>query len=158
MTTALRSYERPTPVRAPRPEPRRRPQEHLRTVERPVRPVRRLRPTIVGALVVCVVFGALLAAAVFQSMLVTGQDHLDDTNRQIAAEERALQADRARLAAAQSPERLAVEAARLGMVEPTGRDWVQSGPGSTVDDATDATTSELAAPAGGDTEGTTETR
>ena len=157
MTTALRSYERPAPVRAPRPAPRRRPQEHLRTVERPAR---RIRPAIVGALVVCVVLGALLAAAVFQSMLVTGQDHLDETNRRIAAEERALQTDRARLAAAQSPERLAVEAARLGMVEPAGRDWVQTGPGATVDPTSDRTpqTSELAAPAGGDTEGTTEAR
>lgn len=140
MTTALRAT-RPAPAPAPAPIA----DQHLRVVRRPVGRGRRLA---IGALVVVVVFGSLLCAAVFQAMLVTGQDHLDDTRREIAETQQALQRERARLAAVQSPEHLALEAARLGMVPPPGRDWVQAAPSDGVDPAEGSGGAELAAPPG----------
>lgn len=165
LRTAGRPTPRPTarqtPRQAPRPAPARRPApRHLRVVEAPAHRGRRIA---IGALVVLVVFGALLSAAVVQSMLVTGQDRIDTTNREIEVAERALQRERAELATAESPEQLALAAARIGMVTPGERDWIpadSTGP-STVGDGTStdgATTSELAAPAGDGTDTTDGTR
>ncbi|MBX3313630.1 MAG: hypothetical protein KF906_04850 [Actinobacteria bacterium] len=155
MTTALRSTRpapAPVPTRAPRPAPRRRSGDHLQVVRPSIGRGRRL---VIGVLVVGVVFGSLLCAAVFQAMLVTGQDHLDDTRREISEIQQELQRDRASLATVQSPEHLALEAARLGMVDPAGRDWIQVDSGVTTSDAADGTAatgtgdgSELAAPPG----------
>lgn len=157
MTSPLRSTRTapaPVPTRAPRQASRRRSTEHLRVVQPAGRRGHRLA---LGALVVVVVFGSLLCAAVFQAMLVTGQDKLDDTRGEIRQLEQELQRDRALLAEVQSPEHLAIEAARIGMVTPDGREWVQAGPyDTTAEEGTDGTEdgtdgSELAAPPG-DTE------
>lgn len=151
---------RRAPRQAPRPTPARRSApRHLRVVEPPVR---RGRQIAVGILVVVVVFGALLGAAVAQSMLVTGQDRIDQTNDRIVVAERSLQKERAQLAAAESPEQLALAAARIGMVAPAGRDWIPAdsvGPAATDPAVADpSTTSELAAPTGDGAEATAETR
>lgn len=153
MTTALRSTTRPaaapTPAaapvrrRAPRPATTSRSTEHLRVVRPAPRRGRRL---VIGALVVTVVFGSLLGAAVFQAMLVTGQDHLDDTRREIAETEQELQRARARLAAVQSPEYLAEKATGLGMGPPPDRDWVQAAPGADPVEPTTTDAVELASP------------
>jgi len=102
-------------------------------------PARRGRRLSVGAAVVVVVFGALLAAAVLQAMLVTGQDRLDDTNREIAEVEQQLQKDRVQLAAVESPEQLAAAAARIGMVAPAERAWVTSSSAADATAGADAT-------------------
>lgn len=116
-------------VRAPRPTPRataasqtsRRARPDLYVVE-PSR--RRLRTRVVVGLAVVVVFGALLASAVLHSLLVSGQDHLDEVGREIRTEQELLAKDRIRLADLQSPERIAVEAERLGMVAAETQTWL----------------------------------
>lgn len=163
MTSPLRSSGRHAAVRAPKAAPeRRREPRHLRVVEAPAR---RGRRAALGFGVVAIVFGALLAAAVFQAMLVTGQNRLVETNREIAKVERSLQRHRAELAAAQAPASLAASAEAIGMVAPDGRDWVRppvaapepatpddvaGDPGDDVDDqpSIDSGGSELAAPIG----------
>jgi len=74
-----------------------------------------------------VVFGALLASAVFHSMLVTGQAHLDDVHTQIRAEQDQLARDRLRLASYQSPARIAREAERIGLVASDHQTWINPG-------------------------------
>ncbi|HEX2577848.1 MAG TPA: hypothetical protein VHK88_15975, partial [Aquihabitans sp.] len=70
-----------SPVRAARPAPRHQPADPVRR-DRPDlhvvgAPVRRVRGGVVVAVATVVVFGALLAAAVAHSLLVSGQVHLD---------------------------------------------------------------------------------
>ncbi len=108
-----------------------------------------------GAGVVAIVFGALLGAAVFRSMLVTGQAQLDKANDEIVEVQREIQRDRAELAVAQSPASLAAAAERIGMVAPDGRDWirppaspVEQTPGS-ADTTTDPTQGIVAVEGGG---------
>jgi hypothetical protein len=88
---------------------------------------RRARNVGVLSVAVVVVFGSLLASAVFHSMLVTGQAHLDDVNTEIRVEREALQRDQLRLASIQSPERIAREAVRLGMVKAERQTWINPG-------------------------------
>lgn len=116
-------------ARAPRPAPRRR-------ADAPARPdlyvvdgrrstvPRAARSVAVLAVAVVVVFGSLLASAVFHSLLVTGQDRLDTVNTRIRAEREGLARDRLTLARAQSPERIAREARRLGMVPAQDPTWI----------------------------------
>lgn len=80
---------------------------------------------VVGAMVV--VFAALLASAVAHSLLVSGQADLDRVDREIRAEKELLQQDRLRLARSQSPQRIALVAAELGMVPADGETWLRSG-------------------------------
>ena len=54
----------------------------------------------------------------------TGQDHLDRVNASIRAEQDGLARDRLALAEAQSPERIAHEATRLGMVPADHPTWI----------------------------------
>ncbi len=126
-----------SPVRAPRPTPRRFPDvaaaapEHrpdLRPDLRVVaRPARRSRTGVVVAAAMVVVFVALLASAVAHSLLVSGQAELDRVDREIRAEQELLQQDRLRLARYQSPQRIALVAAELGMVPADGETWLRSG-------------------------------
>jgi hypothetical protein len=148
-----------SPVRAPRPTPRRVPgAAPARTAGpelRVVRDAERLpRPGRSGMAIAAagvVVFAALLASAVFHSMLVSGQAHLDEVEGRIRTERSTLQREELRLADYQSPERIAREAARLGMIPAERQHWVSpegdapmvvdteaGGPGVTsVDDLTD---------------------
>jgi cell division protein FtsL len=132
-----------SPVRAPRPTPRRAPQPapaprrpHLRVVPPPARPkvgqaVRRRRTGAVLGVAMVVVFGSLLASAMFHGMLVSGQSDLDRIDAQIQEERTALAQEKLELANLQSPARIAEEAARLGMVPSEQQHWVT--PGSTDD-------------------------
>jgi hypothetical protein len=94
---------------------------------------RTLRLRILGAVAATLLFGALLGLAVFHSVLVQGQLQLDGLDDQIAEEQvrqSELRFEEARLAA---PERIQAEAARLGMVPPVDREYLQAVvPGSVV--------------------------
>lgn len=81
----------------------------------------------VVAMAIFSVFGSLLVSAVVHSMLVKGQSHIDDLNRQIRVERKALEEDRLALARASSPARLAAEAERLGLVEADTQTWIRPG-------------------------------
>lgn len=130
-----------SPVRAPRPTPRRvapvepaprRP--HLRVVPPPARPsvrpsVRRRRTRAVLIVAMAVVFGSLMASAMFHGLLVSGQSELDRLDTQIQAEKSALAQEQLDVANLQSPARIAAEARKLGMVPADQQHWVT--PGST---------------------------
>lgn len=120
------------PVRAPRPTPRRAPAVAPGRAPRPelyvvAAPGRRARTGAVLAVATVVVFGAVLAAAVFHSLLVSGQVRLDDINTRIRTEQDQLQRDQLRLASSQSPERIALEATRLGLVAADRQTWINPG-------------------------------
>lgn len=112
------------------------PRPRLRVVEPPTR--RRIRPAFIVGLAVFVVFGALLAAAVVHSMLVSGQAHLDDVSSSTRIEREELEREQVRLASLQSPERITREAERLGMVPGSGDNWIQGDPGAASTTPTEA--------------------
>lgn len=114
-------------ARAPRPAPRARPSARpdLYVVgDRRSTSGRGARSVVVLSVAVVIVFGSLLMSAIFHSLLVTGQDHLDRVNASIRAEQDGLARDRLALAGAQSPERIAHEATRLGMVPADHPTWI----------------------------------
>ncbi len=154
-----------SPVRAPRPTPRGllaapppRPRPQLRVVRDPAP---RSRAGLVVAFAIVVVFGALVAAAMAHSFLVSGQAHLDQVNEQVRSEQELLQREQLRLADAQSPGRITREALKLGMVPATENNWVSPGNGSgavvttTDPSTTSATTSASNELASSDTGATT---
>ena len=132
MTSPVRA-PRPTPRRVAQPEPApRRP--HLRVVPPPTRPavrpsVRRRRTRAVLVVAMAVVFGSLMASAMFHGLLVSGQSDLDRLDTQIQAEKSALAQEQLDVANLQSPARIAAEARKLGMVPADQQHWVT--PGST---------------------------
>jgi hypothetical protein len=77
------------------------------------------------------VFGSLMASAMFHGLLVSGQSDLDHLDSQIQIEKRALAQEKLDLANLQSPARIAQEARDLGMVPADQQHWVT--PGSTDD-------------------------
>lgn len=115
----------------------------LRVVEAPPR---RFPARAVLTVAVVVVFGSLLVAAMVHSMLVSGQARIDDLGGQIRAERRALEDDRLRLAAASSPDRVAAEAERIGLVVADRQTWIRPGSDAApvVTGADDVDGSELA--------------
>ena len=141
-----------SPVRAPRPTPRRSPQPapaprrpHLRVVPPPTKPalrpsVRRRRTGAVLAVAMVVVFGSLMASALFHGLLVSGQSHLDRLDQQIQEEKTGLAQDKLDLANLQSPARIEAEARKRGMVPADQQHWVT--PGSTDDPVVTGTTAE----------------
>ena len=138
MTSPVRA-PRPTPRRIAQPEPApRRP--HLRVVPPPSRPslrsatrpsVRRRRTGAVLAVAMVMVFGSLMASAMFHGLLVSGQSDLDRMDTQIQEERSALAQEKLELANLQSPARIAEEARKLGMLPADQQHWVT--PGSTDD-------------------------
>jgi hypothetical protein len=132
-----------SPVRAPRPTPRRSPVEitpprsdrrrdHLRVVSEPTRPRRDRRsglraPVLLVAAVL--VFGSLLTSAVFHGLLVGGQSHLDQMESQLDAEKVALAREKLALAQLSSPDHIASQAAALGMVVADEQIWLSPGSG-----------------------------
>lgn len=129
-----------SPVRAPRPTPRRvaapvapagpRRRDHLRVVAPTARPTRGARRGVVVVAMV-VVFGSLMAAATFHGLLVSGQSHLDQVEADLESERQALAQDQLLLADLQSPSRIAEEAAAMGMVPAERQTWLS--PGSDAD-------------------------
>lgn len=128
-----------SPVRVPRPTPRRpleveltRPTRRLTHLEVVRVPTRRQRTGAVVALAIAVVFASLLAAALLHSQVVSSQARLDDIDRQIETERDALARDRLALADSRSPVRIAEAAAGRGMVEAPRQHWLSSDAGTTV--------------------------
>jgi type II secretory pathway pseudopilin PulG len=78
-----------------------------------------------------IVFGSLLASAMFHGLLVSGQSNIDRVDAQIQEERTALAQEKLELANLQSPARIAEEARKLGMVPAEQQHWVT--PGSTDD-------------------------
>lgn len=155
-----------SPVRAPRPTPRRIAQPapaprrpHLRVVPPPARPslrpsVRRRRTGAVLGVAMVIVFGSLMASAMFHGLLVSGQSDLDRLDTQIQEEKTALAQEKLELAHLQSPERIAEEAAKIGMVPADQQHWVT--PGSTDDPVVTGTTGAEADAEEGDVTDTTD--
>lgn len=86
------------------------------------------------------VFGSLMASAMFHGLLVSGQSDLDRLDQQIQDEKTALAQDKLELANLQSPARIAEEAAELGMVPADQQHWVT--PGSTDEPVVTGSTAE----------------
>ena len=133
MTVPVRTQ----PLRAPRPAPRRGPQPAPARARRPdlrvvAAPRRRPRTPAILAVTVVLVFGSLLASAVFHSILVSGQVHLDEVNTSISTEQTDLARAKLALAEAQSPERIASAAAALGMVPAPEQHWLSPTTTTTV--------------------------
>lgn len=129
MTSAVRA-PRPTPRRngpaaAPSRAAARRPELYVVGAPR-----RRAHTGAILTVATLVVFGSLLASAVLHSLLVSGQAHLDDLNTRIRVEQDQLQREQLRLASYQSPERIAREASRLGMVPADRQTWISPGTGA----------------------------
>jgi hypothetical protein len=102
------------------------------------------------AVAVVLVFGSLMASAVFHGFLVSGQSHLDDLNRQLDNDRAELAREKLQLADLQSPERVADAAERLGMERSQRQRWLSPGTGAdpvvTGDPTVDAESTE---PVGG---------
>jgi hypothetical protein len=97
----------------------------------PSRPaIRRRRTGAALALAIVVVFGSLLAAAVFHGFLVSGQSHLDQLDRDLVAAESELAREQLELADLQSPARIAAEAEAMGMVRSDQQTWLSPGTGA----------------------------
>jgi hypothetical protein len=96
------------------------------------------------------VFGSLLVALVFYGLIAANQVHLDNIDQRLDQERAALARERYQLANLQSPERIATEAARMGMVPASGQRWLS--PSGTAPIVTDGagtagpTTDERSAP------------
>ena len=120
-----------SPVRAPRPAPRRAaapivaPERSRRPDLRVVgEPRRRTRTKVAVVLAGLVLFGSLLASAVLYSVLVSGQARLDHLDKTITSEQGNLQRSQLALADSQSPARIAEAARALGMVPALDQNWL----------------------------------
>lgn len=116
------------------------PAPDLRVVERRRR---RRRPAVVATVAVVSVFSLLFALAVFQTMLVEGQQHLDRVTRELADAERAFERMRLEVARQEAPENVMARAQALGMVVPDKVTYLTP-TGQAVLEATTATETLLA--------------
>jgi type II secretory pathway pseudopilin PulG len=104
-------------------------------VEAPGRTGRGERQRRTGAVLVVaigMVFGSLLAAAVFHGLLASGQANLDQLDADLQGERAALAQDKLELANLQSPQRIATEAEAMGMHPADRQHWVSAADGETT--------------------------
>lgn len=103
---------------APRPEPRRAPGGHRSRPELRVvgRPGSRRWGRVAVALAVVVVFGALLASAVFHALLAQGQQRLDRLNEHVSQAQGRYDDLRLMVDRLSAPERVVARAQQLGMI------------------------------------------
>ena len=140
----------PTRVRSPRAAPRPAPRPTTRASSAPVErsrsasrsgggraalsivtPAKRGFPTrAVTVVAVAIVFGSMLISAVFHSVLVSGQNNIDDLSHEIEIEQKRLELDRLQLATLSSPERIATAAEDLGLVFAERQTWISPGSSS----------------------------
>ncbi|MCU1354060.1 MAG: hypothetical protein JWM05_3269 [Acidimicrobiales bacterium] len=136
------------PQRAPQRSPGGAPASTRRPDLRVVEPARRGRAGLVVASSMLLVFAALLASAIFHSVLVTGQQRLDSTDRAVSEQEHLIEQQRLKVAELQSPGRIVVAARSQGMIEPDRTHWVAPpGPDGVSPPAVVTGASTLGAPA-----------
>jgi hypothetical protein len=130
MTSPVR-VPRPTPRRTPIPRPASERRAHLRVVAPSSRPEpqRRHVGAAVLVLAVCLVFGSLLTSAILHGLLASGQTTIDRLDAELQRERTELANEKLTLANLQSPERIAREAARIGMVPAERQHWVSAAGG-----------------------------
>lgn len=83
------------------------------------------------AAVLVVMFGALLASAVFHSVLVSGQQRLDRLDQRVGERQNSLSRSQLRVAELSSPSRIVAAAKRSGMVVPGHTTWLAATPQTT---------------------------
>jgi hypothetical protein len=134
----------PRSVVAPLPR-REEPGSHLRLVpEARRRLALRLSPRA-GVVLTLLLFAALFGVAVSHALLIEGQAHLDELDKQVALEQQRYERLRVESAALESPERIVDEAAKLGMVPAQDVTWLTpdaAPPGDTPPPADDPDTSD----------------
>ena len=86
----------------------------LRVVERR----RRRRPVVVASTAVVSIFITLFAVAVFQTMLMQGQQHLDSVNRQVSTAEAYYDRLKLEVAKQEAPANVITRAKAMGMIVP----------------------------------------
>ncbi len=127
---APRSGAQPAPRRD---QPSRPP---LRVAPEPSRfrlPLRGIRAGRVGTIAGIALFVAMFALAAFQTVIIKSQADIDATTRAIAEQE-ALQRDLDyTLADLNSPQRVSEAAARLGLITPNSKVYLQPGPTDDLD-------------------------
>ncbi|WP_426572585.1 hypothetical protein [Aquihabitans sp. McL0605] len=126
MTSPVRA-PRPTPRRAAPPDPAAR-RAHLRVVAPTGRQaLRRRRTGAVFIVAAGLIFGSLMASAIFHGLLVSGQSNLDHMDTELQDQRSQLARERLELADLQSPARIAAEAEKMGMVPADRQHWLSPG-------------------------------
>ena len=83
-------------------------------------------------------FSALLASAVFHSVLVAGQQRLDRLDQRVAKSQQELDRSQLQVAELSSPSRIVAAAKRSGMVVPDHTTWLAAKPPITTTPSTPA--------------------
>lgn len=81
---------------------------------------------VVFGAVLIIMFTALLASAVFHSVLVAGQQRLDHVDQRLAQSQQELSRSRLRVAELSSPARVVAAAQQAGMIVPGHTIWLSS--------------------------------
>ncbi len=100
---------------------------------RVVREASRLRPGLIGTVVITLVFSTLFVLAFMQAVLVQGQLHLDQLDRQITQRETERAKFRIEVATAEAPERIQAAAAANGLVSPPDVVFVEPAKASPIE-------------------------
>ncbi len=87
---------------------------------------------LVCALAMVIMFTALLASAVFHSVLVGGQQRLDRLDQRVEQRQQELSRAELRVAELSSPSRIVADAKRRGMVLPAHTTWLAATPPATA--------------------------
>lgn len=88
--------------------------------------VRRRRAGVFTALVICVVFGAMVALTAFQAQLAANQFILDGIEQQLRDERAQFERNRLKVAQLQSPQHVLEEAKKLGMKLPEETTYISA--------------------------------
>jgi hypothetical protein len=83
-----------------------------------VRPPRRLRPGLIGTIVISLLFGTLFVLAAMQAILVQGQLRLDRVHTDIEARQETVDKLATEVATLEAPARIQQAAVEFGMVQP----------------------------------------
>lgn len=93
----------------------------------------RVRRGVVVVVALVLVFGALLASAVFHALLAQGQQRLDHLNSQVSQAQQTYDRLRLDVDRLSAPERIVSKAQQLGMVTPSTVETITPAPGTGAD-------------------------
>jgi len=82
------------------------------------------------AFAMVLVFGSLMTSAILHGLLVSGQSHLDQIDRDIDVKQRELDREKLELANLQSPARIVAEATDAGLIPAPEQHWLSPGTGA----------------------------